>query len=193
VRIALPHIVAGPRLKSRGMTLLEVMIAMFIFLVGIVGVLAAIPSGINSAEWIIFQDAAIHLAHSKFSEFRRDRVDPATDLPSGGVSAYLDTRHGKPDADGWRCFVYDNPGDANSFDNAAYKYFDDIHRYIWRIEQAQQYVSAASSAPPNPPAGHLGPVSSPATAVGVYKITVYVRMKGTSREFRFNQYFVKYD
>src|SRR5471030_2484590 len=68
-----------------GLTLLEVMIAMFIFLVGIVGVLAAMPTAVSSATAVIFQDCAIHLSHSKFAEFRRDRADPAVDLqPSSG-------------------------------------------------------------------------------------------------------------
>lgn len=175
----------------RGMTLLEVMIAMFIFLVGIVGVLAAIPAGINSAEWVIFQDASIHLAHSKFAEFRRDRADPAVDLISG--SAYLVGKHGKEAAGGWHDFYYAVPADANQFDNDAYRYFDDIHRYEWRVEQKTQYANSASADNPQPPTGFMAPVSQPAADYGVSKITVIVHMKGTSREFRFNQYMIKYD
>lgn len=179
----------GP--SSRGMTLLEVMIAMFIFLVGIVGVLAAIPSGISSAEWVIFQDASIHLAHSKLSEFRRDRADPAVDLIAG--SAYLIGKHGKESAGGWHEFFYSNATDANQFDNDAYKYFDDINRYEWRVEQKTQYASVTSPDDPQPPTGFVAPVSQPAANYGVSKITVIVHMKGTSREFRFNQYMIKYD
>ena len=51
----------GTRRRARGMTLMEVLIALFIFMVGIVGVLAALPTGVNAATWVIFQDAAIHL------------------------------------------------------------------------------------------------------------------------------------
>ncbi|MCW8131913.1 MAG: prepilin-type N-terminal cleavage/methylation domain-containing protein [Planctomycetota bacterium] len=176
--------------RARGMTLLEVMIAMFIFLVGIVGVLAAIPSGIHSAEWVIFQDAAIHLAHSKFGEFRRDRVDPNADLIMGG--AYMN-KHGTARPGGWRDFHYKNSSDALSFDNETYKYFDDIERYEWRLEGGTQYVGASSSEQPAPPAGCLAPVAGSGTDVGLYKVTVVIRMKGTSREFRFTQYMVKYD
>lgn len=172
---------------GRGMTLLEVLIAMFIFMVGIVGVMAAIPSGITSAEWVIFQDASLHLVHSKFSEFRRDRIDPPIDL----TGPYLTSKHGKAKANGWREFLYENPADANAFDNDTYKYFDDVQRYEWTVEVSS--VSAGVAGTPAPPPNMLAPTSGAGTPIGLTKVVIRIRMKGTTREFRFTQYMFKYD
>src|SRR5262249_45172953 len=138
--------------SGRGLTLVETLIAMFIFLIGIVGVLAAMPTGVNSAIWVIFQDAAIHLAHSKFAEFRRDRVDPAVDLVASG-SGYLPNSAGpgvpgaqegfNNEGDPWRDFAH-SPGDT-------YQYFDDIWKYEWKIEVSD--VDAGSGTSPVAPAG----------------------------------------
>ena len=178
--------------KRRGLTLMEVMIAMFIFMVGIVGVLAAFPTGITSAEWVIFQDAAIHLSHSKFSEFRRDRINPTADL-SGG-SLYLINRHGKATNDGtydWRDFRYAASADANQYDNDAYQYFDDIERYVWRVETGP--VNAGNGSPA-PPAGFLAPVHGGGASLGdLVKTKIVIRLKGTRREFTFTQYLYSYD
>src|SRR5690348_5952040 len=120
--------------RSAGMTLLEVMIAMFIFLVGVLGVLASVPTGINAAATVILQDAAIHLAHSKFAEFRRDRIDPNVDLDASSGSGYLPASGYTPgkqepiNATGapWRDFAHD-PGQP-------YEFFDDIQKYEWSVE-----------------------------------------------------------
>jgi len=174
--------------KRRGLTLLEVMIAMFIFMVGIVGVLAALPAGITSAELVIFQDAAIHLAHSKFAEFRRDRINPTVDLPAG--SSYLVNRHGNATSEGgydWRKFHYPNAGDANQFDNDTYQYFDDIERYIWRVDPVAvtEEIVGSVHRPLHRPGGN---------AIGdLVKTKIVVRLKGSRREFAFTQYIYSYD
>ena len=159
--------------RHRGVTLMEVLIALFIFMVGIVGVLAAIPTGINSAEWVIFQDAALHLSHSKFSEFRRDRADPFADL-NGFTAAYQDFAHAAGE---------------------TYFYFDDIDRYEWKLElqevQAGDWSTqpAGTTAPTGP---HLTPAAGGGASVGVQRVTVLVHMKGTTRELRFTQYMTPY-
>ena len=180
---------------ARGLTLMEVLIALFIFMVGIVGVVAAIPTGVTSAEWVIFQDAAIHLAHSKFAEFRRDRVNPATDLVI--ASAYMDTNHGTVNTTPgalWRDF-YDP---ALTYSNKdAFKYFDDINRYEWTVELAdvfQQDFGAAAQAGATAPAGtYKAPSTAGGNSIGLKRVAVVVHMKGTSRNFRFTQYMYPYD
>lgn len=170
------------RPRSRhGLTLLEVIIAMFIFLVGIVGVLAAMPSGVNSALWVIFQDASLHLAHSKFAEFRRDRVDPTTDLLVG--SAYMTARQEPVNSSGtpWHDFA--------SAPGQTYQYFDDIGRYEWSLDLADVY--AGSGTLPVAPAGTFYPDKG-GNPLNLKRVTVIVRMKGTTREFRFTQYMTAY-
>ena len=185
----------NPVAPRRGLTLMEVLIALFIFMVGIVGVVAAIPTGVTSAEWVIFQDASIHLAHSKFAEFRRDRVSPATDLLTS--SAYMDTNHGtlntSPGAI-WRDF-YDPAATYSNKD--AFKYFDDINRYEWTVELAEVYQEAFATTAPagtTPPAGtYKAPSSTGGINIGLKRVAVVVHMKGTKREFRFTQYMCAYD
>jgi hypothetical protein len=168
---------SGPpgRGRARGLTLLEVLIAMFILLMGLVGVLAALPTGIESAHWVIFQDVAIHLAHSKFAEFRRDRVNPRADLVEG--SGYMGLRHEPVNASGdWHDFAH--------ADGDTYRDFDEIERYEWRVDQ-DTLQSAGVSATYTPE--HNG-----GTDIGITRVTVAVRMKGTSRELRFTQYMDSY-
>lgn len=169
------------RASRRGITLLEVIISMFIFLVGIVGVLAAMPAGVNSAIWVIFQDASLHLAHSKFSEFRRDRVDPVADLING--SAYMAAKQEPNNSSGapWHDFA--------SAPGQTYQYFDDITRYEWSIDSGD--VFAGSGAVPKAPAGTFYPDKA-GNPINLKRITVVVRMKGTTREFRYTQYMVAY-
>jgi hypothetical protein len=164
------------RRLRRGLTLLEVLLALFILLVGIVGVLAALPTGIESAHNVIFQDVAIHLAHSKFAEFRRDRINPRLDLVEG--SAYLAARHEPVNASGggWRDFAHEA--------NGAYKDFDGIERYEWRVEQKElQSVGVSEAFTPQHNAG---------TDIGVTRVSLAARMKGAFREFRFTQYMAAY-
>src|SRR5579884_3781254 len=147
------------RVRTRGLTLVELLIAMFLFLVGIIGVLAAFPTGVDSALFVVLQDASIHLAHSKFAEFRRDRIDPAVDLVPDGPNGYLPTggtytagkqepcnESGAP----WRDFA-SGPGQP-------YEYFDDITKYEWRVETSP--VAASATASPAPPAGFYFPDQS---------------------------------
>jgi hypothetical protein len=148
--------------------------------VGIVGVLAALPTGITSAQWVIFQDAAIHLAHSKFAEFRRDRADPVQ-LVNG--SAYMTARHEPLNASGWHDFACTNPTDT-------YEHFDDIERYEWTVETGD--VKASGAGTPAPPAGYFGPGNA-GNDVNCKRVTLAVRCKGTNKEFRFTQYFTAYD
>jgi type II secretory pathway pseudopilin PulG len=158
------------------MTLLEVLIALFIFMIGIVGVLAALPTGVTSAQLVIFQDAAIQLAHSKFAEFRRDRADPATDLVN---AAYLGTANASPGGP-W----YDFPHAAGE----TYEYFDDIDRYEWKLELTP--IGAGGGGVPAPPAGTNFPVAG--NDLNLTSVAVVVHMKGTSKEFRFTQLMYAY-
>ena len=185
----------NPVAPRRGLTLMEVLIALFIFMVGIVGVVAAIPTGVTSAEWVIFQDASIHLAHSKFAEFRRDRVSPATDLLTS--SAYMDTNHGTLNTSSgaiWRDF-YDPAATYSNKD--AFKYFDDINHYEWTVELADVFQAAFATTAPlgtTPPAGaYKAPSSTGGINIGLKRVAVVVHMKGTKRKFRFTQYMCAYD
>lgn len=185
------------RWRFRGVTLLEVMIALFIFMVGIVGVLAAVPTGVNSAEWVIFQDAALHLAHSKFSEFRRDRVDPFTDLADG--SAYMPNAIGGANTPGIQENKNGNAGGWRDFAHGLgepYQYFDDIERYEWRLELqevgAGDYASTQPAGIAAPTGSHLAPVSGGGAGIRLQRVTVIVHMKGLSRELRFTQYLTPY-
>ena len=179
--------------QRRGLTLLEVLLAMFIFVVGILGVLAALPTGVNSATWVIFQDAAIHLSNSKFAEFRRDRVDPAVDLQSG--SAYLpgsgsyvagqqepfNTLDGAP----WRDFA--------SVPGAPYQYFDDIQRYEWKVESELVDNVTNPGTGPQPQNGYYFPVVVKTQGkLKLSRVSVSIRMKTTSREMKFTQLFISY-
>ena len=175
-----------------GLTLLEVLIAMFIFLVGIVGVLAAMPTGINSATWVIFQDSAIHLSHSKFAEFRRDRVDPAVQLqtaPGGYLPASSTLVAGQQEpynSSGapWRDFAH-GPGDT-------YQYFDDIDRYEWKVDATQQIDNGPGSGDVPLPADYTFPTNSNNSARGLFRVDVTIRMKQTTREMRFTQFMYAY-
>jgi type II secretory pathway pseudopilin PulG len=171
--------------QKKGMTLLEVLIAMFIFMVGIVGVLAAIPTGVTSAQWVILQDASIHLAHSKFAEFRRDRVDPGSDLVDG--STYLSNNHEPLNGavPNWRDFNYAK--------GKTYQYFDDIERYEWRIDQdvLAQAVGAGAGTNPAAPGGYNAPTLGGGNG-NVRSGVITVRNKGTSREFQFTQFMTPY-
>jgi type II secretory pathway pseudopilin PulG len=167
-------------LRARGFTLLEVMIALFIFMVGIVGVLAAIPTGVNSAATVVFQDAAIALAQSKFAEFRRDRVNPSVDLKNG--SAYMGARHEPLNSTGvWRDFASGN--------NAAYQYFDDIERYEWRVDIAPAMFAIYSATP----APYLSPVIGGPADSELQEVTVTVHLRGTTKEFEFTQLIASYN
>jgi len=161
--------------STSGLTLLEVLIAMFIFLIGIVGVLAALPTGISSAQTVILQDASIHLAHSKFAEFRRDRVDPLVDLPEG--SPYMAARQEPVNASAngpWHDFAH-GVGDA-------YQYFDDIDHYEWRVDPTRFKQVGLAADKVTPVEGGGRPLSKLA------RIAIVVHLKNTKKEFIFSQY-----
>jgi prepilin-type N-terminal cleavage/methylation domain-containing protein len=169
--------------SHRGMTMIELLIALFIFLVGIVGLMAAMPTGVSTAGRVIFQDAAIHLSRSKFAEFRRDRIDARYDLVDG--SLYMDPvspprrqepQNGNPG--GWRDFAH-APGDT-------YENFDEIERYQWRIDQPS-LVSVGTDVG----AGNVPKVSG-GTDVGLTRVILVIALKGTTREYRFDQYMYAY-
>ena len=178
--------------QPRGLTLLEVMIAMFIFLVGILGVLGAMPGGIDNASIVVQQDAAIHLVHSKFAEFRRDRIDPAVDLvpgstylPSGGTFTPGAQEPFNASGNPWRDFA-SGPGQT-------YEHFDDITRYEWRVETAP--VRAVNTGTPAPPPGFLFPTvgGGAGTPLNLTQVTISVRSRGSKREFAFTQYMCSAD
>src|SRR5262249_17745001 len=161
--------------------------AMFIMLVGILGVLAALPTGVTSAEWVIFQDAAIQLSQSKFSEFRRDRVSPLNDLAEGSayMAACQEPVNGSP-AGPWHHFAHAS--------GQAYEYFDDIERYEWRVDQDALAKPLGNSAPiAGLPAPYLAPLHQAGTApIGLGHVTVIVKVKNLKRELRFTQYLLGY-
>lgn len=185
---------------TKGLTLLEVLIAIFIFAIGIGGVLAALPTGINSATWVIFQDSAIHLAHSKFAEFRRDRADPGNGpqpnltptaggyLPTGG--SYVPGNQ-EPfnsttgDGDPWRDFA-SKPGEP-------YQYFEDISRYEWKVEVSEADNGPGSAGDAQAATGYNFPVNSNvASTINLKRVSVTIRMKGTTRQMRFSQLMFPY-
>jgi type II secretory pathway pseudopilin PulG len=188
------------RRSSAGLTLLEVIIAMFIFLVGIVGVLAAMPTGINSATWVIFQDCAIHLAHSKFAEFRRDRIDPTpagTDnpvahlvptpggyLPTTGTYVAGNQEPFNTSGDPWRDFAH-QPGQP-------YQYFEDIDRYEWSVSATQQVDNGNGTGDVPLGTNFFYPTNVGNSQIGLYKVDITIRMKGTTRQMQFSQYFFSY-
>ena len=177
-----PTLLQGKR--ARGLTLIEVMIAMFVFLVGILGVLAALPSGVNAAHYVMFQDAAIHLSRSKFSEFRRDRVDPRVDLVDG--SAYMDGASAPPRrqevkngaAGGWRDFAH-AAGDT-------YENFDDIEHYQWCVDQDELKAVSVDAG------SNYRPIVAPGPDLSVTRVTLVISMKGSKREMRFTQFMYSY-
>ena len=173
--------------RQRGMTLLEVLIAMFIFLIGVLGALAAIPSGVSAARLVVFQDAAIHLAQSKFAEFRRDRIDPAVDLSGGYINGAGQLASGRAagiqetpngNAGGYRDFAHGS-GDT-------YEYFDDIDLYEWTVDPVALHPITVD---PN-----FAPIDKGSgTPIGLTQVTVVIHLKNTTREFRFTQYMTAYD
>lgn len=166
-----------------GMTMMELLIALFIFLVGVVGLVAAMPTGVNSAQKVVFQDAAVHLSRSKFAEFRRDRVNPRTDLVDG--AAYMsgpptgrqEPMNGNPG--GWRDFAH-APGDT-------YTDFDDIDRYQWRVDQGALQVVGLDTGANNVPKVNGG------TDQGLTRVVLVIALKGTKVEYRFTQYMYSYE
>jgi len=161
----------------RGLTLMEVLIAMFVFLVGIIGALAVLPVGISNATRVIFQDAAIHLSSSKFAEFRRDNVNPLADLADG--SGYMGLRQEPPNGNtgGWRDFAH-VPGDT-------YEFFDDIERYEWRVDQ--DLLKPVGQGQDE--LGNVAPVEGGGgAALDLARVTIVIHLKGVKREHRFTQY-----
>ena len=182
----MPATLKTARGHARGLTLIEVMIAMFIFLVGILGVLAALPSGVNAAHYVMFQDASIHLSRSKFAEFRRDRIDPRVDLLDG--AAYVDAGATPPRiqepkngaAGGWRDFAH-GPGDV-------YENFDDIEHYQWMIDQDDIKKSVSV----DPAKGNVPTTTLAGAELNVTPVTIVIQMKGSKREMRYTQYMFSY-
>jgi prepilin-type N-terminal cleavage/methylation domain-containing protein len=162
--------------SPRGMTLLEVLIAIFIFLVGIVGVLAAVPVGISNATLVIFQDASIHLSASKFAEFRRDEVNPAVDLQDG--SAYMGSfqEPSNGSAEGFHDFSHGSGG--------RYEHFDDIDRYEWKVDQKLLKPVGVGKDDQN----NIAPVVGSGDALNVSRVCLVIHLKGTTRYMRFTQY-----
>jgi prepilin-type N-terminal cleavage/methylation domain-containing protein len=190
------------RRKPNGLTLIEVMIAMFIFLVGIVGVLAAMPTGVNSALWVIFQDSAIHLSHSKFAEFRRDRIDPAVDLVPT-ANGYLPTNTayvpgnqepyntGTGDGDPWRDFAHNPAGTGGVPD--PYQYFEDIDRYEWKVETSPVDNGPGAAGDVQAAPGFYFPADAKANpTLNLMKVSITIRAKGTTRQMRFSQLMMAY-
>jgi len=173
-----------PVAQPRGMTMIELLIALFIFLVGVVGLVAAMPTGVNSAQKVVFQDAAVHLSRSKFAEFRRDRVNPRVELVDG--APYMD---GTPparrqelkngNAGGWRDFAHDPGG--------TYEHFDDIDRYQWRIEQPALQLVGLDTGANNVPKVNAG------LDQGLTRVIFVIGRKGTKNEYRFTQYMYSYE
>ena len=172
-------------MQPRGLTLFEVLVAMFLFLIGVVGVLSAMPVGVRSAQSVILQDAAVHLSRSKFSEFRRDRVNPPVDLAEG--SPYMNNWQEPLNSNNWHDFA-SGPGDT-------YQYFDSIDQYEWKVDQDQllKPVGVSASGTPAPPTGFNFPAHGSGADCGVFKVVIAIRRKSSSQEFRFVQYMTDYN
>jgi type II secretory pathway pseudopilin PulG len=176
--------------SSRGITMVELLIAMFIFTVGIVGVLSAIPTGVRTADQVIFQDSAIHLAQSKFAEFRRDRVDPGVDLIDG--SPYLPINGTYVVGSGLQEPTNGNAGNWRDFagkNGEPFHYFDRIESYEWKVTTAP--VGMGAGVNPPAPANYFQPVVIGAggkSDMDIYHVIVTVRRKGRAEEFSFAQY-----
>jgi type II secretory pathway pseudopilin PulG len=155
----------------RGMTLIEVLIAMFILFVGVLGVLAALPTGVEAASWITLQDAAINLSSSKFAEFRRDRVNPDQ------MSAYLTSAFGSADAEGYRSFPH-GPGDP-------FEFYADIERYEWKVETTRMGLSPRKTSSDGN-RYYYAPVAG--GDLELWGVLVVIRQKGAQRSFRFTQH-----
>ncbi len=170
------HVGRGRR--PYGFTLVEIMIALFLMLIGVVGVLAAMPTGVGEANWVVFQDAAINLAHSKFAEFRRDRMDPS----QPGWQSYLDLQS-IAGADGFRPFLPPNANASN-----PYYFFDDIVKYSYRVISSQQVdvPQNVGGVPVNVPYAVGNPT------ITCYIVTIIVRMSGGTRTFQFKQLMTPY-
>jgi hypothetical protein len=172
---------------------MEVILALFVVMVGLIGVLAALPTGMSSAEMVIFQDAAIHLAESKFAEFRRDRVNPLVDLKDvSTVSNYMTVKQDTLKANGFRDFAYKTPGDP-------FEFFDNIERYEWQVRQdlltpvgAVAVADAANVATGAQAALMPEPKHNPSGG-GVdtlARVVVCIQLKGTQKQFTFTQYMI---
>ena len=146
-------------------TLLEVLVALFILLLGVVGVLAAMPTGVANAEWVIFQDAAINLGHSKFAEFRRDRANPGSDLQNG--SPYLDNMAPvlAGDVNNYRPFISAAASPAVQ-QASPYYFFDEIWNYAWKVD-----VQPVNYGVNNQP-------TFASTNINCYAVTVTIRIGG---------------
>jgi type II secretory pathway pseudopilin PulG len=155
----------------RGMTLIEVLIAMFILFVGVLGVLAALPTGVEAASWVTLQDAAINLSSSKFAEFRRDRVDP------GQMDSYLTSTFGAADGEGYRSFPHE-PGDP-------FEFYADIERYEWKVQTTRMGLSPRKTSSDGM-RYYYQPVTG--SDLDLWGVLVIIRQKGTQRSFRFTQY-----
>ncbi|MCW8129026.1 MAG: prepilin-type N-terminal cleavage/methylation domain-containing protein [Planctomycetota bacterium] len=176
----------------RGLTLIEILIALFVLLIGVMGILAAMPTGIDSAQKVVFLDASVHLSRSKFAEFRRDRIDPRVDLLDG--SGYMDAALAPPrgqeqkngNAGGWRDFAH-GAGET-------YEYFDDIERYQWLVDQGElRSVGLDSNATPAAPnTSPYVPVVNAGADVGLTRVTIVINLKGTKKEQRYTQYMYSY-
>ncbi|HYF51219.1 MAG TPA: prepilin-type N-terminal cleavage/methylation domain-containing protein [Planctomycetota bacterium] len=161
-----------------GLTLIEVLLAILILLVGLVGCLAALPTGIVSADSVVFQDVSNHLAHSKLAVFRRDCIDPGVDLATG--SAYLSAQHEPAAAGEWRNFSKDFDGDN----------FHDIVRYQWCVE-VQSVGNQDAALATNP--GYQRPAHGTANLKRLYVVRVFIRAQGTSHETSYAQYMYSYE
>jgi len=159
--------------RTRGLTMMEVLFAIFVMLIGLVGVLAALPTGISSAQWVIFQDASINLSASKFSEIRRDRINPSA------IDGSYEPLNGS--SGGWHDFAH-GPGDT-------YENFDDIAQYEWKVDETRSTGIGSAAGGPN---GYMAPAKGAAQA-GLMQVTLAIHRKGTSRSFRFTQFMLPYE
>ena len=195
-----------------GLTLMEVLVAMFIVSIGVIGVMASLPVGIDTAQQIIVQDNSINLAMSKFAEFRRDRIDPA----SAGLGTYhaqmliqYNARHGGA-GDKYRtdicqgrvgCLNYYGWHDFEKLEGDPFIHFPDIEEYEWRLLRdghravEPQRIDGAGGAGDDYYAPDLGASvdTGGVSTIGLYLVTIQVRKKKTSKVFFFKTFLTKYD
>ena len=205
----------GPRREGEaGLTLIEVLVAIFIVSIGVIGVMATIPVGVDTAQQIIIQDNAVTLCQSKFAEFRRDRINPgeaALGSYHNACRIRYDAVHGGGAYQAHAC--QDRAGCNNFYrwhdfphqQGDDYENFADIGEYEWRVVEGghrvvdQEKVAGPGQENGDPDDYWVPKLGAKVADVGdtspikLYLVTVQIRKKRTAKTFRFQTYMTWYD
>ena len=194
--------------REEGLTLVEVLVALFILSVGVIGVLATIPVGVDTAQTIIVQDNAVTLSQSKLGEFRRDRIVPG-EPGLAGYHAFMKANYDLRKGNGSYATNICWPSCDNTYykwhkfecgEEDAYTNFADIEEYEWRIvgskHVAIEKVAIEGSGGP----GDIyyvprltATLANFNSSIGLYRINIEVRKIKTTKVFDFDTYMTSYD